>query len=140
MRKFIALIALLILLLASACSRTIYIPTEHLEVRTDTLRLSSVSSDTVYLHDKVFVAMKGDTVFIRKNHYRTKISVIHDTVYRTRNDTVRISESSKALAKAVASQASKDKSIALPVVSILLILALGLSLYLLYLLYRLKNK
>lgn len=100
MDAVLAIIALLILLLASGCTRTIYVPTERETVRADTVRLVSLRSDTVQMSDSVFVLLKGDTALIKEYHYVYRTETVHDTVRQAKADTVRISEPSKALAKA----------------------------------------
>ena len=123
--KFVAVVVLMILLLASACTRTIYVPTEHETVRSDTVRLVSLRSDTVQMSDSVFVLLKGDTTLIKEYHYIYRTETVHDTVYQAKADTVRISEPSKALAKSVAKDSGEIKSFALLAVFLFAILIIA---------------
>ena len=66
----------------------------------DTTNTQHKASDTVYLaktdtftktevrRDSVFVREKGDSVFIYKEKWRTRIDVRHDTIYKAKTDTV----------------------------------------------------
>lgn len=69
------------------------------QVRTDTLRIFQLRADTLRLHDSVFVReqLLGDTIRIEKHHWHTayQTRVLRDTVFATRNDTLRIVEKQK---------------------------------------------
>ena len=55
---------------------------------TDTLRLTQVQRDSIYMHDSIHVREKGDTVLIERWHTRWRDRWHSDTVYRARTDSV----------------------------------------------------
>lgn len=57
-------------------------------VRTDTLIRTDTRHDSIVVRDSVYVHEKGDSVYVYKEKWRTKVDVRHDTVYRARTDTV----------------------------------------------------
>ena len=69
------------------------------QVRTDTLRIFQLRADTLRLHDSVFVReqLVGETIRIERHHWHTawQTRVLRDTVFATRNDTLRIVEKQK---------------------------------------------
>lgn len=70
--------------------------------RTDTVRIFTLSHDTLRLKDSVHVreVLRGDTVRIEEHHYHNtqRILVRRDTVYAARRDTVRVAERSEVKA------------------------------------------
>lgn len=68
---------------------------ERLVIQRDTTYLSSHVRDSIYLHDSVYVKefVKGDTVYIEKykDRWRDRIREVHDTLYRTKVDSVQVS-------------------------------------------------
>ena len=60
------------------------------ELRTDTVREISEKHDSVHVRDSVFVREKGDSVYIYKEKWNTKIVTIYDTVKEKSRDTVRV--------------------------------------------------
>ena len=70
------------------------------QVHTDTLRLFQLRADTLRLRDSIFVREQivGETIRIEKHHWHTawQTSVLRDTVFATRTDTLRIAEKQKA--------------------------------------------
>lgn len=63
-------------------SDTVYV------AKTDTFTKTEVRRDSVVIRDSVFVREKGDSVFIYKEKWRTRIDIKHDTVYKAKTDTV----------------------------------------------------
>ena len=59
-------------------------------VRTEYVDRVRESRDSIYLHDSVFVLMKGDTLFVDRWHNRYTERRVHDTTYINRSDTIRI--------------------------------------------------
>ena len=56
--------------------------------KTDTFTKTEVRRNSVFVRDSVFVREKGDSVFIYKEKWRTRIDVRHDTIYKAKTDTV----------------------------------------------------
>lgn len=75
--------------LLTSCSRKVYLPVYHTEVRTDTLREMKVRVDSVWLRDSVTVERRGDTVYMSRWRERVRVAERVDTVYMSRTDTVR---------------------------------------------------
>jgi len=83
----IVLLAML-LILCGSCTRKIYVPVERAELRTDTLYCTLWNTDTVIDRDTVLTLVKGDTVTIDRIRWRVRVKERHDTVYRTKTDSV----------------------------------------------------
>ena len=81
MRKIVVI--LLLLLVATACTKRIYVPVEttHTEYVVQHTRDTLTRSDSVYVHEYT----KGDTVFIDKIKWFTeyKVRIVSDTVHVT---------------------------------------------------------
>lgn len=77
---------ILIFGLCSGCTTTKYVPV--IEQRIDTVLQSNTIRDSVYLHDSTFVEVKGDTVKIVKWHTKYVLNEVHDTIYKSRVDSV----------------------------------------------------
>lgn len=56
--------------------------------RTDTFVKTDVRRDSIVVKDSVYVREKGDSVYIYKEKWRTKVDIRHDTVFKARTDTV----------------------------------------------------
>lgn len=80
----------LLVLLLSSCSRSVYVPVET--VRVDTFVKTAVRVDSVRLTDSVYVSERtvGDTVYIVKTRtqWRDRLQLRVDTVYRSQTDTI----------------------------------------------------
>lgn len=63
-----------------------YIPIET--VRTDTVYIAHIVTDSVYQHDSIYIHERGDTVWYERWHtqYRDRLRI--DTVYQARVDTI----------------------------------------------------
>jgi len=77
----------LLLLLLCSC-RTIEPVVQH---QTDTLYVSQVMRDSIYVHDSVRVVEKGDTVTSYVYRYVYRDRYVCDTVYESHTDTVTVS-------------------------------------------------
>lgn len=55
---------------------------------TDTLRLTQVQRDSIYMHDSIHVREKGDTLLIERWHTRWRDRWHSDTVYISKTDSV----------------------------------------------------
>jgi hypothetical protein len=80
------------MVLLTGCKTIEYVPVET--VRTDTVKIAHIVTDSVFVekHDSVVSYVKGDTVTIEKWHWRDRWrdKVSHDTIYKSRVDTVTV--------------------------------------------------
>lgn len=85
---FVMMLILLLVLCAllGSCTTTKVVTVE--KVRTDTLRENRIERDSVWLHDSIHVSEKGDTVRIERWHIKWQNHLEHDTVYKSRTDSV----------------------------------------------------
>lgn len=74
----------ILILIITGCNRTIYVPVES--VRSEFI--DKLKSDSIYLHDSVFIRMKGDTIWYEKYRYKYKDRIVADSIFS--NDTIRI--------------------------------------------------
>lgn len=84
MKKLLFIASLLAVL--TGCKTTEYVPVET--VRTDTVYIAHIVTDSVYQHDSIYIREKGDTVWYERWHtqYRDRLRI--DTVYQARVDTI----------------------------------------------------
>ena len=77
----IAVLAAIVLLLASCktTERVEYVPVET--VKTEYRDRLVETFDSIHVHDSVFLAVKGDTVYKYKQQLIYKNKFVHDTVY-----------------------------------------------------------
>lgn len=113
MKPFCIVAAFIILLCASCrtAERTVQTAANQLAVRTDTLRLFTHTADTLLRRDSIFVreVLRSDTVLIERTHFRTdRIAAIRrDTVYISRNDTLRLYRSQRTDTRGIPGGAAK---------------------------------
>lgn len=93
MRELIITLAVLLsaVTLTGGCTRKVYVPTERVSVRHDTVRELAIRVDSVETRDSVAVLVAGDTVFVTKVRERFRYRERTDTLYRSTGDTVRVS-------------------------------------------------
>ena len=84
------LIVLPVLIVLSSCTRKVLVPVENTVTRTDTLLQTQLRVDSFRQHDSVAVMLKGDTVRIAEYHFRDKVKMVRDTLYKSVTDTARI--------------------------------------------------
>lgn len=89
MKQIVLFICLLVL--ATGCSRKVYVPVESVVSRTDTIYSAKVRIDSVIMRDSVAVFQKGDTVLITKYRDRYRVKELTDTVYQSAIDSVKVS-------------------------------------------------
>jgi len=89
MKQIALLICLLVI--ATGCSRKVYVPVENSVSRTDTVYSAKVRVDSVIIRDSVSVFQKGDTVLITKYRDRYRVKELTDTVYQSAIDSVKVS-------------------------------------------------
>lgn len=59
------------------------------QVKTDTIIKTITKRDSVVFRDSVYVKEKGDSVYIYKEKWRERLVFMHDTLYKSRTDTLR---------------------------------------------------
>lgn len=81
-------LATLLLLVVWSCRTTEYVPVEV--IKSDTTYINKVQRDSIYQLDSIYILDRGDTVLITKTKYLYKDRVVHDTVYRSRIDSIQV--------------------------------------------------
>ena len=79
-------VGMLICLLFGSCKSVeyVFVPQTH----TDTLIVTKVQHDSIYINDSTVITEKGDTVTIEKWHTKYVEKQIHDTTYVSKTDTI----------------------------------------------------
>ena len=83
----LAIIAMIIIcLLFGSCKSVeyVFVPQTH----TDTLIVTKVQHDSIYINDSTVITEKGDTVTIEKWHTKYVEKQVHDTTYVSKTDTI----------------------------------------------------
>lgn len=88
MRGVKYVLATLLLLAVWSCRTTEYMPVEV--IKSDTTYINKVQRDSIYQLDSIYILDRGDTVLITKTKYLYKDRVVHDTVYRSRVDSIQV--------------------------------------------------
>lgn len=78
---FIAISALL-----TGCKTVEYVPV--IEHRTDTTFITKWQRDSVWLHDSIRIAEKGDSIIIERWHTKYVEKQMHDTIYQSKTDSI----------------------------------------------------
>lgn len=55
--------------------------TEHTTTKVDSVYITKLMRDSIYLHDSVFVKIKGDSVMIERWHTKYVSKISHDTIW-----------------------------------------------------------
>lgn len=119
LRTTIELFAMATIMFTLGCSRTVYVPTEH--VTHDTVYKTNHRIDTIFAKDSVFIGTRGDTVIKETFKWRLRSRLKTDTVYKFRTDTLEVPLVRKEMAaKAAKTNSFKSKTIALLVCGLLL--------------------
>lgn len=66
--------------------------TERSEARTERENKATHTTDSVYVHDSVYIRETGDTVFLTRWRTLWRERAVHDTVIERLIDTVRLTE------------------------------------------------
>lgn len=136
MNKSTFAIIVVFLCVMCSCSRVQYVPVTT--TRTDTLRTTRTAHDSVLVRDSVFTDryLQGDTVYVSRitARWRERVKICHDTVWRTRTDSVTTVASQPAPKK---SSLSLWRRIVLPLVN--LSIPWGVFAFLLWRFNRKKN-
>lgn len=83
------LLALLWLLCLTGCKTVKFVPVPEFHTLYKT-RVDTVQRlDSVYFRDSVFIAAKGDTVFLTKTHWRERFR----NIYHTKTDSIMLRDS-----------------------------------------------
>ena len=79
-------VGMLICLLFGSCKSVeyVFVPQTH----TDTLIVTKVQHDSIYINDSTVITEKGDTVTIEKWHTKYVEKQVHDTTYVSKTDSV----------------------------------------------------
>ena len=79
-------VGMLICLLFGSCKSVeyVFVPQTH----TDTLIVTKVQHDSIYINDSTVITEKGDTVTIEKWHTKYVEKQVHDTLYQSKTDTI----------------------------------------------------
>ena len=80
------LFALAVCMLMGGCTTERVVTVE--KVRTDTMRLTRTSHDSIYIHDSTYVFEKGDTFVMERWHTKYMLNEVHDTAYIATHDTI----------------------------------------------------
>lgn len=88
MRGIKYVLTTLLLLAVWSCRTTEYVPVEV--IKSDTTYINKVQRDSIYQLDSIYILDRGDTVLITKTKYLYKDRIVHDTVYRSRVDSIQV--------------------------------------------------
>ena len=80
------IVILTLLLIFNSC-RSRHLPISENNTA-DSLRAISVRSDSIVVHDSIYIVERGDTVFQYKYKYIYRDRVLHDTLHHHRCDTI----------------------------------------------------
>lgn len=80
------IVILTLLLIFNSC-RSRHLPISENNTA-DSLRAISVRSDSIVVHDSIYIVERGDTIFQYKYKYIYRDRVLHDTLYHHRCDTI----------------------------------------------------
>lgn len=83
-----AVAGILTIVALGGCTRRIYIPIENTCTEHDILRLHAVRADTLRMLDSVIIDRNGAAVRERVVRERWHKSLLHDTLYLSRHDTL----------------------------------------------------
>jgi hypothetical protein len=83
----LAALAVLALLMCS-CKSIEYVPVVQKETHTDSIYLTKVEKDSVWLHDSILVKDRGDTVWVEKWHTKYIEKLRIDTTYIAKVDSI----------------------------------------------------
>lgn len=92
MRTLIWLLLLPLAFALASCRsvKTVYVPTESMTLRTDTVKINTLRVDSVLMRDSVSLVLRGDTVFLTRWRDRFRYRTLSDTVYVAKTDSVRV--------------------------------------------------
>jgi hypothetical protein len=89
---------ILLMLMLIGCTTIKYVPVES--VHTDSIYISKVQVDSVYLHDSTIIRQVGDTIYHTEIKYKYKFKFLCDTFTDIQVDTItQVVEIEKPLTK-----------------------------------------
>lgn len=77
---------ILLMLMLIGCTTIKYVPVES--VHTDSIYISKVQVDSVYLHDSTIIRQVGDTIYHTEIKYKYKFKLLCDTFTDIQVDTI----------------------------------------------------
>lgn len=83
----LGILVLLFIELVSGCTRTIYVP--QTTIQRDSIYLTKLQRDSIWLHDSITLREKGDTIWLEKWHTKYIEKTLIDTLFIERSDTIR---------------------------------------------------
>ena len=69
-----------------SCTTTRVVTVE--KVKTDTTYITKQQRDSIWLHDSIHVMERGDTISIERWHTKYIEREVHDTLYRSKHDSI----------------------------------------------------
>lgn len=88
MRYGAGILIFAVVLATGSCTTVRYVPVP--ERHTDTVRVTTVRHDSIYVHDSVSVSERGDTVFVTRYRYIGRDRLVRDTVYQSLRDSISV--------------------------------------------------
>jgi hypothetical protein len=82
------LVLLLVGWLICSCKSVEYVPVVQKETHTDSIYLTKVQRDSIWLHDSIRVEARNDTVRVDRWHTKYVERLLHDTLYLSKRDTI----------------------------------------------------
>lgn len=81
--------SLMILGLATSCSATRHVQMQVAEhIQKDTVYLSNIQYDSIYIYNNVYQDRSRDTVLIRETNTEYRYKLLRDTIYKVRVDSI----------------------------------------------------
>lgn len=82
------LVLLLVGWLICSCKSVEYVPVVQKETHTDSIYLTKVQKDSIWLHDSIRVEARNDTVRVDRWHTKYVERLLHDTLYLSKRDSI----------------------------------------------------
>jgi hypothetical protein len=82
------LVLLLVGWLVCSCKSVEYVPVVQKETHTDSIYLTKVQRDSIWLHDSIRVEARNDTVRVDRWHTKYVERLLHDTLYLSKRDSI----------------------------------------------------
>lgn len=89
MSLILIILLFLVSLLFTGCKTTKDIALQDTIIKIDSVYITKFQKDSVHVYDSIFVKQKGDTVWVEKLKKIYVGKAVHDTIYKTKIDTVR---------------------------------------------------
>lgn len=125
MRRMLYAVAAALMLVLAGCRGARYIPETAYVYKTDTVYMSSVRTDSVYIENTDTFLMNGDTVREIKWRTRYVTRLLTDTVYKAKSDTVMLTRRVEVEKPLTGWQKVKIKVGGYTIFTVLLLLAAG---------------